>query len=140
VQVRLLATKPMQLASYFCTGTVPEEAWAHYALGFDRYSHGPLTSLRHLGMHHTMLLANWHATLHVRNMQHSALHIMTRGALRTAATGTRVPQIASNRYTARGSAARPPSATGDCARRTGEGYTLVHSSVAAIGRRRWAIA
>ena len=46
VQVRLLATKPMQLASYFCTGTVPEEAWAHYALGFDRYSHGPLTSLR----------------------------------------------------------------------------------------------
>ena len=31
--INLLATKPMQLAQYFCTGQLPEEeSWRHYAL------------------------------------------------------------------------------------------------------------
>jgi len=38
--INLLATKPMQLAQYFCTGLLPEEeSWRHYALAFDRYTH-----------------------------------------------------------------------------------------------------
>ena len=38
--INLLATKPMQLAQYFCTGQLPEEeSWRHYALAFDRYTH-----------------------------------------------------------------------------------------------------
>ena len=38
--INLLATKPMQLAQYFCTGQFPEEeSWRHYALAFDRYTH-----------------------------------------------------------------------------------------------------
>jgi DIS3-like exonuclease 2 len=35
----LLATKPQQLAQYFCTGQLPEEAWGHYALAMPRYTH-----------------------------------------------------------------------------------------------------
>jgi len=35
----LAATKPQQLALYFCTGCVPEEAWGHYALAMPRYTH-----------------------------------------------------------------------------------------------------
>jgi DIS3-like exonuclease 2 len=36
----LLATKPMQLAQYFCTGEAPEVAtWRHYALAMDHYTH-----------------------------------------------------------------------------------------------------
>jgi len=38
--VTLLATKPMQLAEYFCTGLVPdEEGWRHYALAVGSYTH-----------------------------------------------------------------------------------------------------
>jgi DIS3-like exonuclease 2 len=35
----LLATKPMQLALYFCTGEVAREAWGHYALATPLYTH-----------------------------------------------------------------------------------------------------
>jgi hypothetical protein len=36
----LLATKPMQLAQYFCTGEAPEaSSWRHYALAMDMYTH-----------------------------------------------------------------------------------------------------
>ncbi|KAK3278490.1 hypothetical protein CYMTET_13581 [Cymbomonas tetramitiformis] len=35
----LLATKPMQLAQYFCTGDLDEAEWAHYALSFPHYTH-----------------------------------------------------------------------------------------------------
>ena len=37
--VQLLATKPMQLAKYFCTGSVDEEQWRHYALAVPYYTH-----------------------------------------------------------------------------------------------------
>eukprot|EP00775_Hariotina_reticulata_P008717 gene8717-8898_t len=38
--VMLLATKPMQLAQYFCTGEAPDpKAWRHYALAVDLYTH-----------------------------------------------------------------------------------------------------
>lgn len=37
--VQLLATKPMQLAKYFCTGSVREDHWAHYALAVPYYTH-----------------------------------------------------------------------------------------------------
>lgn len=37
--VQLLATKPMQLAKYFCTGTIDEEHWHHYALAAPFYTH-----------------------------------------------------------------------------------------------------
>ena len=36
---QLLATKPMQLAKYFCTGSVREDEWAHYALAMPHYTH-----------------------------------------------------------------------------------------------------
>ena len=36
---KLLATLPMQLARYFCTGKQDEETWGHYALAFERYTH-----------------------------------------------------------------------------------------------------
>jgi L-lactate utilization protein LutB len=36
----LLATKPMQLAQYFCTGEEPVvSSWRHYALAMDHYTH-----------------------------------------------------------------------------------------------------
>jgi exoribonuclease R len=36
----LLATKPMQLAQYFCTGEAPVmSTWRHYALAMDHYTH-----------------------------------------------------------------------------------------------------
>eukprot|EP00198_Chlamydomonas_reinhardtii_P003968 XP_001693304.1 3'-5' exoribonuclease [Chlamydomonas reinhardtii] len=36
----MLATRPMQLAEYFCTGLVDEEAaWRHYALAVRAYTH-----------------------------------------------------------------------------------------------------
>ena len=36
----MLATRPMQLASYFCTGDVPEpDGWMHYALAVQQYTH-----------------------------------------------------------------------------------------------------
>jgi hypothetical protein len=36
----LLATKPMQLAQYFCTATAPDPAsWRHYALAIGHYTH-----------------------------------------------------------------------------------------------------
>jgi DIS3-like exonuclease 2 len=36
----MLATKPMQLAAYICTGFVAEpDAWRHYALALDAYTH-----------------------------------------------------------------------------------------------------
>src|SRR5689334_10209141 len=37
--VQLLATKPMQLAKYFCTGDLPVEQWHHYALNVSNYTH-----------------------------------------------------------------------------------------------------
>eukprot|EP00976_Prorocentrum_cordatum_P068670 1179237-Prorocentrum_minimum.AAC.4 len=37
--VTLAATKPMQLAQYFCTGECDAEQWRHYALAFDHYTH-----------------------------------------------------------------------------------------------------
>lgn len=38
--ITLLATKPMQLALYFCTGDFnDEDIWRHYALALDRYTH-----------------------------------------------------------------------------------------------------
>ena len=36
---QLLATLPMQLARYFCTGTQDLETWGHYALCAPRYTH-----------------------------------------------------------------------------------------------------
>ena len=37
--VQLLATKPMQLAKYFCTGAMHEDLWNHYALAVPYYTH-----------------------------------------------------------------------------------------------------
>ncbi|GAB4816026.1 hypothetical protein N2152v2_003072 [Parachlorella kessleri] len=38
--ITLLATKPMQVARYFCTGETPDEAyWRHYALAVSHYTH-----------------------------------------------------------------------------------------------------
>ncbi|KAF6257028.1 exoribonuclease [Scenedesmus sp. NREL 46B-D3] len=38
--IMLLATKPMQLAQYFCTGDAPEpSSWRHYALAMNLYTH-----------------------------------------------------------------------------------------------------
>ena len=37
--VKLLATLPMQLAKYFCTGVQDERTWGHYALAMERYTH-----------------------------------------------------------------------------------------------------
>ncbi|BDA45360.1 DIS3-like exonuclease 2 [Coccomyxa sp. Obi] len=38
--VQLLATKPMQLARYFCTGEIEDpSAWGHYALAVPEYTH-----------------------------------------------------------------------------------------------------
>lgn len=34
-----IATKPMQLAEYFCTGMVERQKWRHYALATDCYTH-----------------------------------------------------------------------------------------------------
>eukprot|EP00803_Ostreobium_quekettii_P005523 evm.model.scf_211.9 EVM.evm.TU.scf_211.9 scf_211:76185-84721(+) len=34
-----LATRPMQLAYYFCTGKESIQRWRHYALAVDRYTH-----------------------------------------------------------------------------------------------------
>lgn len=34
-----LATKPMQLAEYFCTGALKEDSWSHFALSVERYTH-----------------------------------------------------------------------------------------------------
>ena len=34
-----MATLPMQLARYFCTGCQDEDSWGHYALAMDRYTH-----------------------------------------------------------------------------------------------------
>jgi len=36
---QLMATLPMQLARYFCTGCQDEDSWGHYALAMDRYTH-----------------------------------------------------------------------------------------------------
>lgn len=36
----LLAVKPMQRATYFCTGDSAEGQWRHYALNFDCYTVG----------------------------------------------------------------------------------------------------
>jgi len=36
----LLATKPMQLAQYFCTQIAPDPLdWRHYALAVGHYTH-----------------------------------------------------------------------------------------------------
>jgi exoribonuclease R len=37
--LRILATRSMQLAKYFCTGNLPHEEWKHYALNVDTYTH-----------------------------------------------------------------------------------------------------
>lgn len=38
--ITMMATKPMQLAKYFCTGSEADDAnWRHYALATDRYTH-----------------------------------------------------------------------------------------------------
>lgn len=34
-----MLTKPMQQANYFCTGSLPQESWGHFALSMDRYTH-----------------------------------------------------------------------------------------------------
>ena len=38
--ITMMATRPMQLAAYFCTGDVAErEGWRHYALAIGAYTH-----------------------------------------------------------------------------------------------------
>jgi DIS3-like exonuclease 2 len=38
--ITMMATKPMQLAKYFCTGSEADDAnWRHYALATERYTH-----------------------------------------------------------------------------------------------------
>ena len=37
--ITLLATKPMQLAQYFCTAGRDRASWAHYALAMELYTH-----------------------------------------------------------------------------------------------------
>lgn len=37
--LRALATRPLQLATYFSTGDLAHERWRHYALSVDRYTH-----------------------------------------------------------------------------------------------------
>jgi len=37
--VKLLLTKPMQLAKYFCTGEINMANWRHFALSVDHYTH-----------------------------------------------------------------------------------------------------
>jgi hypothetical protein len=47
----LLATKPMQLAQYFCTYIAPDPLdWRHYALAVGHYTHftSPIRSVKHL--------------------------------------------------------------------------------------------
>ena len=37
--IRMLATRCMELAVYFCTGDVKEADWQHYGLGLTHYTH-----------------------------------------------------------------------------------------------------
>lgn len=38
--ITMMATKPQQLAQYFCTGAQPDPGtWRHYALAVDMYTH-----------------------------------------------------------------------------------------------------
>lgn len=37
--VQVLCTRPMQLAKYFCTGSLDEAEWRHYALNVNKYTH-----------------------------------------------------------------------------------------------------
>eukprot|EP01116_Phalansterium_solitarium_P017066 TRINITY_DN4115_c2_g1_i1.p1 TRINITY_DN4115_c2_g1~~TRINITY_DN4115_c2_g1_i1.p1 ORF type:complete len:1229 (-),score=429.00 TRINITY_DN4115_c2_g1_i1:213-3770(-) len=37
--LQIMLVRPMQLAKYFCTGDLEIEAWTHYALNMDRYTH-----------------------------------------------------------------------------------------------------
>ena len=37
--LRILATRSMQLAKYFCTGNMKREEWRHYALNVETYTH-----------------------------------------------------------------------------------------------------
>jgi hypothetical protein len=84
----LLATKPMQLAQYFCTGEEPVVAtWRHYALAMDHYTHftSPIRceSFCSSGVSHCLLLLAGLYTLHHVCSGHLAALRARREALHT---------------------------------------------------------
>jgi len=56
-----MCTKPMQLARYFCTGSLADnpEEWGHYALAFERYTHftSPIRRYADVIVHRVLTLA-----------------------------------------------------------------------------------
>jgi len=62
--VQLLATKPMQLAKYFCTGMADEDSWRHYALAVPYYTHftSPIRRYPDVVVHRLLAAAIEHET------------------------------------------------------------------------------
>lgn len=87
--VTLLATKPMQLAQYFCTAGRDKASWVHYALAMDMYTHftSPIRSaynekavlgLRGAGVSgfgvRQGVMGAWACTVHALHVTHQVGH------------------------------------------------------------------